>query len=360
LASALVLHRGRWRRRAVITAALLAVSPLFMLGTLYQLIAQVGGLGLMLAATAILTQRLPRNRRHLVPAILTLTIVGSALAVFYPEVTAFAVLTTLVVGGIEALRERRFPATRVTLVVYGIVGVILILRYNMLAYVFTIMLQMGSGFRVVDLSLSLFPYFMIPTGLANLFGLMPLSVNFAEPFTTLSILAGLSALITALWVAGRESLRAAPMAVLGVIQVILAIKLMRSGNDFGLYKIAMFMQPALAAALAGALLALPKARVSAPFGVLLALLCSAPTALYYTGVSQGEKSGGITEAKLASVLGTNPPATPPRRGCSATLIISWPPKSRPSNSAGPICAFSPAIITSRSRRSSMSVSARPS
>ena len=311
-ASALVLHRGRWRRRAVITAALLAVSPLFMLGTLYQLIAQVGGLGLMLAATAILTQRLPRNRRHLGPAILTLTIVGSALAVFYPEVTAFAVLTTLVVGGIETLRERRFPRTRVTLVVYGIVGVILILRYNMLAYVFTIMLQMGSGFRVVDLSLSLFPYFMIPTGLANLFGLMPLSVNFAEPITTLSILAGLGALITALWVAGRESLRAAPMAVLGVIQVILAIKLMRSGNDFGLYKIAMFMQPALAAALAGALLALPKARVSAPFGVLLALLCSAPTALYYTGVSQGEKSGGITEAKLASVLGTNPPATPPQ------------------------------------------------
>ena len=310
-AGALVLHLGRWRRRAVIATALLAVSPLFMLGTLYQLIAQVGGLGLLLAATAILTTRLPDRRRRLLPHVLVLSIVGAALAIFYPEVTAFAVLTTVVVAGIDAVRHRSFPAMRVSLVIYGILGVIVLLRYNVLAYVFTIMLQMGSGFRAVDLSLSLFPYFMIPTGLANLFGLMPLSVNFAEPVTSLTIIAGLGALVTALIFACRESLRAAPIAVMCVIQVVLALKLMRSGNDFGLYKIAMFLQPALAAALACALLKLPRPRLTAPLGVLLAGLCCAPTALYYTRVSQGEKAGGITEAKLASILGTTPPATPP-------------------------------------------------
>ena len=182
--AALVLNHGRWRRRALIAMALLAVSPLFMLGTLYQLIAQVGGLGLLLAATAILTARLPARRLRLAPHILALAIVGAALAVFYPEVTAFAVLTTVIVSAIDAVRRRAFPATRVTLVVYGIIGVIVLLRYNILEYAFTIILQMGSGFRSVDLSLSLFPYFMIPTGLANLFGLMPLSINFAEPFTS--------------------------------------------------------------------------------------------------------------------------------------------------------------------------------
>lgn len=309
-AAGLVLHRGRWRRRALIAVALLAVSPLFMLGTLYQLIAQVGGLALLLAATAFLTGRLPPARRHVVPHVLALSIVGASLAVFYPEVTAFAVLTTVLAVTIEAVRRRTFPTARVTLVVYGILGVIVLLRYNVLSYVFTIMLQMGSGFRSVDLSLSLFPYFMIPTGLANLFGLMPLSINFAEPFTSLTIVAGLLALITALAFAFRESLRATPVAVLLLVQFFLAIKLMRSGNDFGLYKIAMFMQPALAAALACALLKLPWSRVTAPLGVLLAAACCAPTALYYTRVSQGEKAGGITEAKLASILGTQPPATP--------------------------------------------------
>ncbi len=326
-AAALVLHRGRWRRRALITMALLAISPLFMLGTLYQLIAQVGGLALMLAATCFLTARIPGTRRRLVPHALALAIVGSAVAVYYPEITAFAVLVTAMVGAVEWLQAYRrtsaartvlprlrdsFPKMRLVLVLYGVVGVLLLLRYNVLSYVFTIMLQMGSGFRSVDLSLSLFPYFMIPTGLANFFGLMPLSVNFGEPFTSLTILAGMLALITALGFAGRDALRPAPMAALLLVQFFLALKLMRSGNDFGLYKIAMFMQPALAAALAGALLKLPWSRVVAPLGVIVAGACCAPTALFYTRASQGEKAGGITEAKLASVLGSRPPAFPPQ------------------------------------------------
>jgi hypothetical protein len=246
-----------------------------------------------------------------VPHILALAVTGAALAVFYPEVTAFAVLTTVLVAGLEAVRRREFPTNRLTLIVYALFGVFVLLRYNLLSYVFTIMLQMGQGFRAVDLSLSLFPYFMIPTGLANLFGLMPLSVNFAEPITSLTIVAGLVALIVALAFAVRNSFRGAPMAVLLIVQFVLAIRLMRSGNDFGLYKIAMFMQPALTASLAFALLKLPLARFTAPLGVVIAAACCAPTALYYTRASEGEKAGGITEAKLASVLGTKAPPTPP-------------------------------------------------
>ena len=334
-AASLVLHRGRWRRRALISIALLAASPLFMLGTLYQLIAQVGGVALLLATATILTGRLPAARRRHLPHILALSLIGSAVAVFYPEVSSFPVLTTVLVLLIEWWHDYRrvrtpasgsrlrrvfaqlrplratFPLGRISLILYGCVGAIVILRYNVLAYLFTVILQMGQGFRDVDLSLSLFPYFLIPTGLANLFGLMPLSINFAEPFTSLTIVAGLVALLTALTFAVRESRRATPMALLLVVQFVLAMKLLTSGNDFGLYKIAMFMQPALAAALACALLKLPGSRLTVPLGVAVALACCAPTALYYTRVSQGEKAGGITEAKLASILGTEAPPTPP-------------------------------------------------
>lgn len=308
--AALVLHHGRWRRRAVIATALLAASPLFMLGTLYQLIAQVGGMGLTLAAAAVLTARLPRTRRRLLPHVLVLSLIGAAVAVFYPEVTAFAALTAVAVALVEYVRYRTLPAMRISLVLYGCAVVIVLLRYNVLAYVFTIMLQIGSGFRTVDLSLSLFPYFMIPTGLANLFGLMPLAINFPEPWTSLAITAALVALVLALIVAVRESFRATPVALLLVIQFALAIRLMTSGNDFGLYKNAMWMQPALAAALAVALLKLPWSRVLAPLGVVVIAACCAPTALHYTKVSRGETAGGMTEAKLASILGTTPPAVP--------------------------------------------------
>ncbi|MBI5689435.1 MAG: hypothetical protein HZC55_05005 [Verrucomicrobia bacterium] len=312
--AALVLHRGRWRRRALFAMALLAISPLFMLGTLYQLIAQVGGVGLLLAATAILTSRLPAQRRRLFPAIATLSLLGSGLAIFYPEVTAFAVLAAVVCTALESIRARSWPVVRLSLFLYGIVGVILLLRHNLLSYVFTILLQMGQGFRSVDLSLSLFPYFMIPTGLANLFGLMPLSVNYPEPYTSLAILAGAVALAAALFHAIREGLRGVPVGVLLVVQAALALKLMTSGNDFGLYKNAMFMQPALAAALAALLLRLPWSRFTAPAAVVLAAVCCAPTALHYTGVSQGEKAGGLTEAKNASALGTRvPPVAPGTR-----------------------------------------------
>jgi hypothetical protein len=332
--AALVLHRGRWRRRASIAAALLAASPLFMLGTLYQLIAQVGGIALLLAATAILTSRLPSSRRRLIPTIATLSVVGSALAVFYPEVSGFAVVTTLLFLAVEWMREfkRRpripaqsaskqigielrqlfgsFPISRLHLIFYGSIGAIVLLRYNVLAYIFTHILQAGSGLRSVDLSLSLFPYFMIPTGLANLFGLMPLAINFAEPYTSLTIVAGALALLTALGFALRESLRPNPSALLLLFFFTFSIYLLTHGNDFGLYKAAMFMQPALAAALACALQKLPWSRLTAPIGVAAAAALCAPTALYYTRVSQGEKAGGITEAKLASILGTTPPAIP--------------------------------------------------
>ena len=133
--------------------------------------------------------------------------------------------------------------------------------FRSLAYVFTILLQMGSGFRSVDLSLSLFPYFMIPTGLANLFGLMPLAVVHEEPLASVTIAAGLLLLLACLWSAAREAARPAPMALLLLVQFALALRLMTSGNDFGLYKVAMFIQPALAAA--GAAL-LTRGRPSSP------------------------------------------------------------------------------------------------
>ena len=299
---ALVLHRGRWRRRAVLTAALLAVSPLFMLGTLYQLIAQVGGVALLLAATAILTSKLPRSRVRLIPTICALSVVGSALAVFYPEVSGFAVVTTLLFLGIEWLREIRqraranpgaagnavwlrlkevfnaFPISRVHLIFYGSIGAIVLLRHNVLAYIFTHILQAGSGLRSVDLSLSLFPYFMIPTGLANLFGLMPLAVNFAEPYTSLSIIAGGLALIIAVGFAVRESLRPNPAALMLLFLMAFSLYLLTHGNDFGLYKAAMFMQPVLAAGLVCALQKLPWSRLTAPLGVVLVGAVCAPTA----------------------------------------------------------------------------------
>ncbi len=76
---------------------------------------------------------------------LALSVVGAAAAVFYPEVTAFAVVTPVAVAAIQGWRDRAVPVMRISLVLYGIVGVVVLLRHNNLSYIFTIVLQMGQG-----------------------------------------------------------------------------------------------------------------------------------------------------------------------------------------------------------------------
>ncbi len=301
---ALVLHRGRHRRWAAATAWLLALSPMFMLGTLYQMIAQVGGLALLSATLALLTERIRghTNWAHARAAVLP-ALTSATLCIYYPEVTPFVVLAF---GGfvvLEGVRWRALPVGHLSLAIFTLAGVTVLLRYNLIAYVYTFMHQFASAVREADLSISLFPYFMLPTGFSNLFGWMPVAYDFPEPVVTLSIVAGMALTAAALWCAARESARATPVAVLFLVQFALALRLFTGGNDFGLYKMAMFMQPALMAGVAWWLLRLPRSAVTLPLAVALLGLTFAPTALYYTQTSRGLRSGGITEVRYASKLG---------------------------------------------------------
>jgi len=88
---ALALFRGRHRRWTLIAFFLLATSPLFALGTFFQLIAQVGGIALLLAAAAVLiSARFLNTRKTLLAGLLT-----CGLGLFYPEVAPFLALGIL-------------------------------------------------------------------------------------------------------------------------------------------------------------------------------------------------------------------------------------------------------------------------
>jgi hypothetical protein len=311
-AGALVLHRGRHRRWAATAVWLLALSPLFMLGTLYQLIAQVGGLALLAATLALMTERIRGHTKwaHAHAAVLP-ALTSAALCLYYPEVTPFAVLAFGGIAVLEAIRNRALPVGHLSLAIFTLAGVTVLLRYNLIAYVYTFIRQFASAVRTGDLSLSLFPYFMLPTGFSNLFGWMPVAYDFPEPVVSLSIVAGMALVGVTLWGAVRESARSTPVAVLLLVQFALALRLFTGGNDFGLYKMAMFIQPALMAGVAWWLLRLPRPALTLPLAVAALGLTFAPTALYYTQTSRGLRSGGITEVRYASKLGlalARPPA----------------------------------------------------
>ena len=321
-AGALVLHAGRWRRHALVTVWVLAASPLFMLGTLYQLIAQVGGVALLLATIALLLRtRVTVRRRELIRFAVLPSIAAAALCIFYPEVTPFAGLTFGAFAAIWALRHRAFPGALIAIAAYTLVGAILILRHNLISYVSILVVQFNGAMDASNLLLSLFPYFMLPTGFSNLFGWMPIAHDFPEPVISLSIAGGMLLMLLILLRTVRDAWRLTPAALLLLIQFAFAVRLFNGANDFGLYKLAMWMQPVLAAGLASWLIWLSRRRHAIALACVAAYaLTAAPTALYYTDASRGLNAGGLTELRLASKLGLHA-ARPADKNAQLTSTI---------------------------------------
>lgn len=311
-AAGLALRSGRNRRRALVAAWILAVSPLFMLGTLYQLIAQVGGIALLLVTLALLTRTWgTARRRDVLRYAIAPAVAGTGFCLCYPEPTPFLVVTYFGCIGLALFRRRLAPAVAVALLAYTSLGIVLLLHYNLISFVSTLVMQLTSAMSSANLLLSLFPYFLLPTGFSDFYGWMPIAHDFPEPVVSLSIAAGMGLSVVLLWRAVREAWQLRADALLLLVQAAVAVKFYLGASDFTLYKLVMYMQPVLAIALAGLVLRLRSGRrVFA--AVALFGLTTTPTALYYTRSSEGAVSGGLTELRYGSRLGMHiaPPANP--------------------------------------------------
>jgi hypothetical protein len=309
-AAGLVLMAGLRRSYAFWTAVLLAISPMFLFGTVYQLIAQVSGVSLLLTLIVLLTAHInTRKRWILFWYAIPVSLVGAALGLFYPEVSPFAILAICLYHCVKWFRTRSFPGIQIVLIQYSILGSIILMRYNFISYLYTLGNQFAGASRKVDLSLSMFPFFMVPTGLSSIFGFQPMMVDISEPWGSLIIILGLLLLIVSIFYAIKASYRIVPVAILLCVELLMAAWLYRSGNDFGLYKIIMFMQPVLMAALASVVLE-SRLRKYIALITLLYFGLTAYTSLYYTRGSCGSNSGMITEVSHASEFFAHRPSLP--------------------------------------------------
>ena len=311
-AAGLVLHHGRWRRQAGLTALLLAARPLFLFGALYQLIAQVGGLALMLTTLAVFTAPVRgRSRWSLLGRAVPMAVAASALALFYPECSPFALVAYGLYVALEVARTRRFPGARVVALEYALMLIVVCLRFNLISYIYTFGGQLAAGVRQNDLSLSLFPFFLIPQGLSMLFGLQPLNRQLDDPAQSLLIVLGMALLLLAVAVGLRRSWVPLPFACLLVVEAAVGARFFAGGNDFALYKLAMYIQPALLAGVATGLLSLSRRRWVGPLAAAGLLALALPTGFYYTAASRGSQANGMTEMQRASGALSRRPAVPP-------------------------------------------------
>src|SRR5262249_11173499 len=151
---------------------LMALSALTTLGTLYQLLAQVPGLALLAACAVFYLRPLDEIGRQ--PALrhgTLLAVLAAGLMLVYPAVIPFLGLAFLV--GLAANRAQwRGLAWRPLLAVFGVatLGVLLLVNYYFPATLNFLLCQALHGSSGSVVLSELFPYYLLPTGLPNVWG----------------------------------------------------------------------------------------------------------------------------------------------------------------------------------------------
>src|SRR5262249_51795194 len=143
---------------------------------LYQLIAQVLGLSVMAVCTVLLLRPLGEmSKAQLIRHAILLGIAGTGLLIIYPEVAPFLGLAFFGYVAVSLIR-RKLEARQLAVVVFvgGIIALVLMRSYALDA-VRLILYQTKSGAadtNKLDPRLALFPYYLLPEGLADFWGLL--------------------------------------------------------------------------------------------------------------------------------------------------------------------------------------------
>ena len=175
------------------------------------------------------------------------------LGIVYPEVSPFIALGIMLFA--IRLRYTNLPMFgRYVLFVAGVaVLTFLLLGTSTYEFINTLVMQsvgsagLGAMAQINDQSggLVLFPWTLVPSFVPMLFGLHPFGVVGVDPLISIQIAVGFLFLGYTIWVAWRNVAQDAPAGYLAAIMIPLGFYLFFKGQDFGLFKLAMFAQPVI-------------------------------------------------------------------------------------------------------------------
>ncbi|HEY4989121.1 MAG TPA: hypothetical protein VII09_04900, partial [Opitutaceae bacterium] len=177
---------------------------------------------------------------------------------------------------------------------------------------------LGAMTEINDQSggLVLFPWTLVPSFIPMLFGLHPFGKVGVDPLISCQIVVGVGFMVYFFWRTWLNLKEGAPAGYLGSIMILLGIYLFQKGQDFGLFKLAMYAQPVITLCLAqGAekfvFSVRPEVRKRARYTLGAFFACTAVSFIYYAYSSLGTYGGGLTEVVKGSALGVGfaPPKT---------------------------------------------------
>ncbi len=249
---ALIYTCPRRRPHALLAGLLLIFCPLWNYGILAQLIAQVSGIGILLATITVTTRR--RFARSWPARLRQSAVIGmlaTGMALTYPEVIPFLVLTICLVTGGHWLRTRRMISGQVPVALLSAAFMLVLIRHNAFSTYIMAIGQAGGATTFEEIGKTIFPYMLMPKGVSYLFGFETIVNPWSEPWGSVGTGLGFAALVFCLIRALRELRFSAPASSLLAIMFVVGGRLFYGNNGFGLFKLAMFALPVIAAELAG-------------------------------------------------------------------------------------------------------------
>jgi hypothetical protein len=238
-AGALVWREATQRRAALVACWLLAASALTALGSVSQLLPQVFGLALACAFLALVwdIDRPPFGIGRAIVA----AIAGAGLLIAYVEFAPFvAIPLALRLLTMGLWRRERRPTLRT---LGGVVGCGLLFAAPYIGRFVPFLLgQATDGFKSAT-EFERFPYFRFSTTFANLWGFLPIARRVPEPALSIAIVAGALAFAALFVVLVRPLLRRESAPAILLFMLLFSVVLFARGNGFGLFKLAMYVQP---------------------------------------------------------------------------------------------------------------------
>lgn len=240
-AAGLINAPGRYAR--VAAAAALSLAAMLALGVVLQLLAQVLGLALLALACALCLTRFWRlGRRALRRWIALAAMVFAAFVLSYPEAVPFFAAAFVLHHVLDSQLRRHARALVVPVTAVAIVAGALIAP-DLVGLAGYLINQFRFSTGILQHA-RLFPYFLVPSGLAALFGLVSYSPHdfFGLPgAVAVGVLLAVGCAAATVWQVWRREPPAAVVAVMMVLGWILFAR----NVGFGLFKLAMYAQPFL-------------------------------------------------------------------------------------------------------------------
>jgi hypothetical protein len=285
--AALALQFIRKTQAALLAAVLIAVSPLATYGVVQQLLPQVWGLALAAALIAVLMRpELHGGRGPTAPEVALVSILGAGLFLVYCELGGLLSVSYMLYLGVLVVRRR--VALQALLRLWLPPFVLLAVVANTFLPRELRYLASASGAVSRSEGIQLFGYAIVPTATAGVAGLRTLFAPPATPYMSISILVALVLAAFGVVAVVRGAWRGSAACVVVLGDVAFGALLAYKGSDFGLFKLFMYAQPFVAAAVASILSDLRRkpAVFAAGVGLVALILVQLNTQAQYVHASR--------------------------------------------------------------------------